>query len=156
MGLKKLLFATASVFAASAFAQAPAVTVVNVDGVVTATQGATASTVTTGSPILHGTRILTTSSGSVTLRFSDGCLVTLQPNQAVTVLQQMTCRQLAAAVVTVAPVAVPTITPAAPALAAPAVPAAVVGGIIGAGALALAAQIIRTGGEDDEPSVSPN
>lgn len=154
MALKKLLFAVSALVGATAFAQAPIGTVVDVQGVVTATRGATGATVTPGSPILNGMRLVTTSTGSVTLRLASGCVVTLQPNQAVTVLQQMTCEQLAAAVTPVSAVPVATITPVTPVVT-PVVAPGVVGGLIGLGALGIVGQIINVETED-EPSVSPN
>ena len=38
------------------------------------------------------------SSGRVTLQLNNGCTITLQPNQAVTIDEKMTCRALVAAV----------------------------------------------------------
>jgi hypothetical protein len=107
MALKKLLIALSSLAAAAAIAQPALGTVSNVQGIVTATQGATATTVAPGSPIVNGMRFVTTSSGTATLTMNSGCVVTLQPGQAVTVLQSMNCQQLTAAVqaVSVAPVA---------------------------------------------------
>ena len=98
MALKKLFAALASLAAAAAFAQPVLGTVTNVQGVVTATQGATGVAVTPGSPIVNGMRFVTTSSGTATLTLNSGCVVTLQPGQAVTVLQSMNCQQLVAAV----------------------------------------------------------
>lgn len=97
MKVKKLVFALTAL-AASAFAQAPLGTVSNVQGVVTATQGSSVVTVTPGAPIVTGTRFVTTGSGSVTLRLASGCTVTVPAGHAVTVLQNMTCPQLTAAV----------------------------------------------------------
>jgi hypothetical protein len=98
VSVKPLLMFGAVFFAASAFAQAPLGTVGNVQGLVTVTDGATGGTVAPGSPITNGMRFVTTSSGSVTLQLNNGCSVTVQPNQAVTVLQSMTCQELTAAV----------------------------------------------------------
>lgn len=98
MSVKPLLMFGAVFLAASAFAQAPLGTVGNVQGLVTVTDGATGGTVAPGSPIANGMRFVTTSSGSVTLQLNNGCTVTVQPNQAVTVLQSMTCQELTAAV----------------------------------------------------------
>jgi hypothetical protein len=99
MVTKKNLVAALSLLAcASAMAQASLGTITNVQGVVTATQGSTATTVTTGQAITNGTRFVTASGGSVTLRLNTGCTVTLQPGQAVTVLQSMGCQELAASV----------------------------------------------------------
>src|SRR3954467_3439657 len=97
MALKKLFVALSSLVAAAAMEQSLG-TVSNVQGIVTATQGATGTTVAPGSAIVNGTRFVTTSTGSVTLSLNNGCVVTLQPGQAVTVLQSMTCQQLTAAV----------------------------------------------------------
>jgi len=108
MALKKLIVALSSLAAATAMAQSLG-TITNVQGIVTATQGATGTTVAPGSAIANGTRFVTTSTGSVTLTLNSGCVLTLQPGQAVTVLQSMTCQQLTAAVtpVPVAPNASP-------------------------------------------------
>lgn len=105
MTTKNLLLALSTLFAASAFAQAPLGTVTNVEGVVTATQGATGVTVTPGTAIQNGMRFVTTSRGSVTLQLNSGCVVTVPPAHGVTVLQSMTCQQLTAAVQPVVPVA---------------------------------------------------
>lgn len=154
MALKKLLLSGIALIGAAAFAQTPIGTVVNVQGVVTAAQGGAGATVTPGSPIRHGMRFVTTSTGRVTLRLASGCVVILQPNQAVTVLQEMTCPQLLAAVTPVTAVPVATVTPVAPVVT-PVVAPGVVGGLIAAGALGIVAQIINIETED-EPSVSPN
>jgi hypothetical protein len=98
MALKKLLVALASIACASAMAQAPLGSVTNVQGVVTATQGTTGTTVIVGTPITNGARFVATSTGSVTLRLNSGCVVTVPSAHAVTVLQSMTCEQLTAAV----------------------------------------------------------
>jgi hypothetical protein len=95
---KKLSVALSTFACVSAMAQATLGTVTNVQGVVTATQGASATTVTAGQAIANGTRFVTTSGGTLTLRLNTGCTVTLQPGQAVTVLQSMSCQQLAASV----------------------------------------------------------
>lgn len=105
MTSKNLLLALSTLLAASAFAQAPLGTVTNVEGVVTATQGATGVTVTPGTTIQNGMRFVTTSRGSVTLQLNSGCVVTVPPAHGVTVLQSMTCQQLTAAVEPVVPVA---------------------------------------------------
>jgi len=102
---KNLLLALSAVAAASAFAQAPLGTVTNVEGVVTATQGAAGVNVTAGTPIQNGMRFVTTSRGSMTLQMNSGCSVTVPPGNGVTVLSSMTCQQLQAAVQPVVPVA---------------------------------------------------
>lgn len=142
----KRILALSALACASAFAQAPLGTVVNVQGVVTATTGATGTTVTTGTPILNGTRFVTTSNGSMTLRMNSGCVVNLPPGRAVTVLQQMTCQELQAAVQTVQPVASGQQFPPAP---------GIVNAVILVGAGGLIATILRKELDDDEP-LSPN
>lgn len=97
MSFKKLITLSSALFAAAAFAQAAIGTVGNVQGIVTVTDGVTGGTAKAGAPITNGMRFVTTSSGSATLQVR-GCTVTLAPNQAVTVLQSMSCDQLVAAV----------------------------------------------------------
>lgn len=142
MNMNKLLLAMTALAASSAFAQAPLGTVTNVQGVVTATQGATGVTVTPGTVIQNGMRFVTTNSGSVTLQMSSGCNVTVPPAHGVTVLQSMTCAQLNAAVQ-------PVVTVAAPAATGPA--ATVVNGIVLLGAAGIVTAVIRDVVDDDEP-----
>lgn len=140
MKSKKLLLATA-LFAGAAFAQAPMGTVTTVQGVVTATQGATVVTVAPGTAIQHGMRFVTTSGGSVTLRLTNGCTVTVPASHGVTVLSTMTCQQLAAAVQPVVPVA--GATPTGPT-------ANTVNIALGLGAAAILAGIIASEDDDNE------
>lgn len=142
MHSNKLLLA-AVLLAGPALAQTPLGTVTNVQGVVTATQGATVVTVTPGTVIQNGMRFVTTSSGAVTLQLTNGCTVTVPAAHGVTVLQSMTCQQLAAAVQPVVPVAA----------ARPLGPNPnVVAGAIGIGAVAILAAIIAN--EDEEEPLS--
>ena len=134
MTLKKLLLVTSALAAFGAFAQAPLGSVSNVEGVVTATHGATGMTVTPGTPIQNGMRFVTTSNASVTLRLNSGCVVTVPPSHGVTVIQSMTCQQLAQAVEPVVPVAGGPAFPPAPAL---------VNGAIAAGAALLLVEAVR-------------
>lgn len=142
MSSKKLLLALSCLACASVFAQAPLGNVTNVQGVVTATQGATGITVTPGTAIQNGMRFVTTSRGSVTLRLNSGCTVTVPAGHGVTVLQNMTCQQLAAAVQPVIPVAAAQ-QPFAP-------PPGLVNGLVAVGAAAVAVGVIRAVTEDDE------
>ena len=147
MALMKKLLVLSAFACASAIAQAPLGTVVSVDGVVTATQGGTGATVRPGSPVVNGTRLVTTSSGRVTIRMNSGCVVNLAPGQALTVLQTMTCQELVAAVQTVQPVATgPNFSPS-PGL---------VNGVILAGAAGIIIQILRHELDDDDERLSPN
>lgn len=146
MTLKKLLLALTAFVGAAAYAQAPLGTVVNVQGVATATQGATGMTVTQGMPVQNGMRFITTSNSTMTLRLNSGCTVTVPGGHGVTVLQTMTCQQLTAAVQPVVPVAGtgPGFPPS---------PALVNGSIIAIGALITAAAI-REAVDDDDPPIS--
>lgn len=147
MTSKNLLLALSFLASASAFAQAPLGTVTSVEGVVTATQGATGITVTPGTAIQNGMRFVTTSRGSVNLRLNSGCTVTVPPGHGVTVLSSMTCQQLTAAVQPVVPVAAAQTTafPPAPGL---------VNGVIAIGGAAVAAGVIKEATEDDNRSIS--
>lgn len=92
------IFGSALVSAFAAFAQASLGTVGNVQGLVTDTDGASVSSTSPGEAIRDGERFVTSSSGSVTLQLNNGCTLTLQPNQAVTIDSRMTCRELVASV----------------------------------------------------------
>ena len=103
--LLKSLVVLSALVSASAFAQAPLGTVSKVEGVVTATQGASGVNVTPGMAVQNGMRFVTTSRSTVTLNLASGCVVTVPPSSAVTVSSTMTCQQLMAAVQPVVPVA---------------------------------------------------
>lgn len=68
-----------------------------VEGLVTVSDGASVSSVALESPIFDGSRYVTSSSGTVTLKFENGCEVRLKPNQSVTA-RQATCEVLLASV----------------------------------------------------------
>lgn len=140
MNTRHFLFALLSASGFAAFAQAPLGTVTNVQGVVTATQGASGVTVTPGTAVQNGMRFVTTSRGSVSLRLNSGCTVTVPPGHGVTVLQSMTCQQLTAAVQPVVPVAgqLPVATSA-----------GVVNGVVALGGIAVAAGVLHEATKDD-------
>jgi len=140
MTIKNLLLALSAFAAVSAFAQAPLGTVTNVEGVVTATQGATGVAVTPGTPIQNGMRFVTTSRGSVTLQLNSGCTVSVPPGHGVTVLQSMTCQQLTAAVQPLVPVA---------AVAAAGPSPGLVNGLIAVGAAAVAIGVLQQSSNND-------
>jgi hypothetical protein len=99
VSIKKSFFMLGSVLLASTvFAQTSLGTVGNVQGLVTDTDGASVSSTSPGEAIVDGERFVTSSSGSVTLQLNNGCTLTLQPNQAVTIDSRMTCRELVGAV----------------------------------------------------------
>lgn len=147
MKTKKLLLALSFLAGASAFAQAPLGTVTSVEGVVTATQGATGVTVTPGTAIQNGMRFVTTSRASVTLRLNSGCTLTVPPGHGVTVNATMTCQQLTASVQPVVPVAA---AQQAPFTGSP----GVVNGVIAVGGAAVAAGVIKGISDDDNRNVS--
>jgi hypothetical protein len=101
MSIRTLSIVASALLATAAFAQTPKEslgTVRNVQGLVTDIDGASVTSTETGEAIHDGERFVTSSSGSVTLQLNNGCSVTLQPNQAVTIDKGMTCRELLASV----------------------------------------------------------
>lgn len=149
MQFKKLLLSLSAVAAFSALAQAQLGTVTSVSGVATVTTGTSGLAVAAGTPIMHGSRVITTQTGTVALSLANGCTLTVPPGHGVTILSTMTCQQLTAAVQPVATtVTTTTATTTVPAGSAfTANPATVNGLIIGAGAL-IAVGIIAGGGDD--------
>ena len=97
MKLKNLLLVLSAFAAAPVFAQAIG-TVTTVNGVATVTTGTTGTAVVVGAPVSHGSRVITTSTGSVTLRLNNGCTITVPPGHGVTILSNLTCEQLRAAI----------------------------------------------------------
>jgi hypothetical protein len=102
MKLKRLLLSLSTFAAAAALAQASLGTVTSVNGVATVTTGTSGAAIAPGAPIMHGSRVITTSNATVVLRLNNGCTLTVPPGHGVTVLSTMTCQQLTAAVQPVA------------------------------------------------------
>src|SRR6185369_10534255 len=98
MSVKSFIAVSLVLVSGAAFAQAQLGTINSVQGIVTVTDGAVGGTTSPGSPINNGMRFVATSSGSAVIRLNNGCVVSLQPNQAVTILQSMTCAEQLAAV----------------------------------------------------------
>jgi hypothetical protein len=98
MKVKKLLLSLSVFAAAAALAQATLGTITSVNGVATVTTGTTGAAIAVGAPVMHGSRVVTTSNATVVLRLNNGCTVTVPPGHAVTILSTMTCPQLMAAV----------------------------------------------------------
>ena len=98
MSIKSVFIIGSVLFATSAFSQAVLGTVGNVQGVVTDSDGASVSSTNPGEAIREGERFVTSSNGSVTLQLNNGCTITLQPNQALTIDSTKTCNQLIASV----------------------------------------------------------
>lgn len=76
--------------------------VAEVQGVVTISDGVTVGTATPGSVIMGGTRFVTASSGAARLTMENGCVISLKPNESLTVGSGMSCQELLAAVQPVA------------------------------------------------------
>lgn len=98
MSLKSIFVIGSALVASIAFAQESLGTVGNVQGLVTDTDGTSVTSTSPGEAIRDGERFVTSSNGSVTLQLNNGCTLTLQPNQAVTIDSRMTCRELLAAI----------------------------------------------------------
>ncbi len=88
-----------------AWAQTPIVsqavvlgTTTEVEGLVTVTYGSNAASVVLQTPVVDRSRFVTSSSGSTTLRFNDGCVLKLKPNQSVLVDGQKDCEAKIAAI----------------------------------------------------------
>jgi len=95
--------------ALSVWAQQPKVVgkLINVTGLVTISSGNQASNVVEGAPLVVDDRIITTSTGGVTLDFDNGCDVTLKANESIKVSDEKDCAALWAGVTPVGgPVAV--------------------------------------------------
>ena len=102
--MKKFTFllSLGTLFAAVSFAQTPAPeavgVVTRVEGLVTVSQGNTMGNVFKDEVILQNARVVTTASGSTTIRLINGCVVDLKPNQAVTVDFKRECKAILAAI----------------------------------------------------------
>ena len=108
MRVKSFIVICSALFAASAFAQQNQSVIGKVTelaGVVTVTDGVRGGTATLGSPVVDGSRYVTSSNGRVTLRLDNGCDIKLEPNQAVTV-RERPCAALIAGIQSVGVAAV--------------------------------------------------
>ena len=104
-----LIFLSA-LFVTTVFAQAsgPEVVgvVVRVEGLVTVSQGNTMGNAFKGEVVLQNARVVTTATGSTTIRLNNGCVIDLKPNQAVTVDYKRECKAILAAIQPTSPVGV--------------------------------------------------
>lgn len=156
MKVKKLLLSLSTFAAAAALAQASLGTITSVNGVATVTTGTTGAAIVPGAPIMHGSRVITTSNATVVLRLNNGCTVTVPPGHGVTVLSTMTCPQLTAAVqpvtTTVTTTRVATTVP----VGAGFIPnSGVVNGFVAGTALLIALGILTMEDDDDDAPLSP-
>jgi hypothetical protein len=104
--LKKIcVLSSCLIFPVLALAQTPPATphvlgkAIDVQGLVTVSNGTQISGVTDGSPVIDLTRYVTSSTGFVTLKF-EHCEVKLKPNEAVTVDERKICDGMIAAIET--------------------------------------------------------
>jgi hypothetical protein len=109
----------------------------DVQGLVTVSVGDQLINAFTGAALVVDTRIVTSSTGSVTLSFDNGCDIKLKPNESLKVKDGATCAALLASV---GQVAVPAAT--APVVPAASVAVASTGWLIG-GALGISAVLIN-------------
>ena len=105
MFIKTFFVVGSALLASAAFAQqAPSTaqqslgTVTKVQGLVTDTDGVSVTSTNPGEMIVDGERFVTSSNGSVTLELNNGCTITLEPNQAITIDSRQTCRALIATI----------------------------------------------------------
>ena len=100
--MKKYLFSFlfTACLSTSIFAQAPSVVAVaeSVEGLVTVSQGNTLGNLVKDSTLVEGARVVSTSTGSTTIRFNNKCRIELTFNQAVTIDSSLECKALLASV----------------------------------------------------------
>ena len=102
--MKKFTFllSLSALFTSVSFAQTPAPqevgVVTRVEGLVTVGQGNTLGNAFKDEIILQNARVVTTATGSTTIRLNNGCVIDLKPNQAVTVDFRRECKALLAAI----------------------------------------------------------
>ena len=102
--MKKFAFlvSLSALFVTTVFAQTsgPEVVgvVVRVEGLVTVSQGNTMGNAFKDEVVLQNARVVTTATGSTTIRLNNGCVIDLKPNQAVTVDYKRECKAILAAI----------------------------------------------------------
>ena len=97
-----LVFLLSTSFISASFAQTPApqpVGVVSrVEGLVTVSQDNTLGNAFKDEVIIQNARVVTTATGSTTIRLNNGCIVDLKPNQAVTIDIRRECKAILASI----------------------------------------------------------
>jgi len=81
----------------AALAQAPVASVgvvESAEGLVTVSQENTLGNLVKDAKISNGARVMTTSTGSATLKLASGCVIALAPNQVVTIDSRLDCKTL--------------------------------------------------------------
>ena len=76
----------------------PVASVQTVDGLVTVSQGNSLINAFKGERILNGARIVTSANGSTVITMDNRCVISLSPNQAVTINTSLGCRDLVASI----------------------------------------------------------
>jgi hypothetical protein len=98
---RKLFLLFGLLLTGTAFGQAASPVVgatAEVEGLVTMSVGTNVSNVAGTVSVIDGSRFVTASTGSVTLKFADGCIVKLNPNQSLVVDNSRPCAARIAAV----------------------------------------------------------
>lgn len=92
----------AACVSAGALAQAPAAepagVVQSVDGLVTVSQGNTLGNLVKDANVFNNARIVTTSTGATSIKLSNGCVIDLVANQAITIDSKLDCKALVASI----------------------------------------------------------
>ena len=102
--MKKLAFllSMSAFFTTVSFAQTPTPetvgVVIRVEGLVTVSQDNTLGNAFKEEVILQNARVVTTATGSTTIRLKNGCVIDLKPNQAVTVDFRRECKAILASI----------------------------------------------------------
>ena len=94
-------FALTALFSTIAIAQTPmpAVgSVQSVNGLATVGQANTIGNAAQNQRILDGARLVTTSSGTLVVKLDNGCIIRLNPNQAVTINSKLDCPAIVAGI----------------------------------------------------------
>ena len=80
--------------------------VTGVRGLVTVSQGNTMGNAFEDEVVLQNARVVTTATGSTTIRLNNGCVIDLKPNQALSVDIRRECKAILAAIEPTGPVGV--------------------------------------------------
>jgi hypothetical protein len=93
------LLVSGAVVGQSTLAPAPTIgSATKVQGLVTVSDGKSIASVVDGSRFVEGSRIVTSSSGSVTVKTDKGCDIRLDPNQSITLHGRRSCEALIASI----------------------------------------------------------
>lgn len=94
-----ILLVSGAVVGQGTVAPAPVIgSAADVQGLVTVSDGKTIASVINGNSLVDGSRVVTSSTGSVTLKTNSGCNIRLGPNQSITLLRERSCEALVASI----------------------------------------------------------